>query len=184
MLVHGDVARGVLVPFQFETIHPFIDGNGRTGRALIHTVLRRGGALRNTLIPISTVFAGDTNSYLAGLTACRADPSRFDDWIIGFAYGAELAAQNAARLVNDVTALDEAIRAKLIDYRTKENLSPTSPRHDAVVLRVLDTLSTHPVLTTESVATRLGVSGTAAHRALTMLAEAKILGRMEDQAVS
>ena len=52
------VVRAAIVHAQFETIHPFTGGNGRTGRALIHTVLRRADALRNTLIPISTVFAG------------------------------------------------------------------------------------------------------------------------------
>src|SRR5690606_6335047 len=50
------VVRAAIAHAQFETIHPFIDGNGRTGRALIHTVLRRADALRNALIPISTVF--------------------------------------------------------------------------------------------------------------------------------
>ncbi|MGV9926521.1 Fic family protein [Nocardia rhamnosiphila] len=58
---------------QFETIHPFIDGDGRTGRALIHTVLRRCAALRHISIPISTVFAARTDVYPAGLTAYR-DP--------------------------------------------------------------------------------------------------------------
>ncbi|WP_231556438.1 Fic family protein [Cryobacterium sp. MLB-32] len=60
-------------------IHPFIDGNGRTGRALIHTVLHRTDALRNMLIPISTVFASNKDAYLKGLTAFRARPSRLDD---------------------------------------------------------------------------------------------------------
>src|SRR6478736_2723400 len=92
------VVRAAIAHAQFETIHPFIDGNGRTGRALIHTVLRRTDALRGILIPISTVFAGDTDAYISGLTAFRADPPRLDDWIIGFAEAAELAAANAVRL--------------------------------------------------------------------------------------
>ncbi|TAL45218.1 MAG: Fic family protein, partial [Salinibacterium sp.] len=61
------VVRAAIAHAQFETIHPFTDGNGRTGRALIHTVLRRADALRNVLIPISTVFAGNTDAYIAGL---------------------------------------------------------------------------------------------------------------------
>ena len=73
------VVRAAIVYAQFETIHPFIDGNGRTRRALIHTVLRRADAPRNTLIPISTAFAGDTDSYLAGLTGYRVDPPRLDE---------------------------------------------------------------------------------------------------------
>ncbi|MDR2114529.1 MAG: Fic family protein, partial [Bifidobacteriaceae bacterium] len=59
------VVRAAIVHAQFEAIHPFIDGNGRTGRALIHTVLRRADAMRHTLLPISTVFAGQVDSYIA-----------------------------------------------------------------------------------------------------------------------
>ena len=80
------VVRAAIAHAQFETIHPFVDGNGRTGRALIHTILRRADALRNVLIPISTVFAGDTDSYVAGLVRYRAEPPALDDWVVGFAH--------------------------------------------------------------------------------------------------
>lgn len=175
------VVRAAIAHAQFETIHPFIDGNGRTGRALIHTVLRRTDALRNTLIPISTVFAGDTDSYLAGLTAFREEPPRLDDWIIGFAQAAELAAANAVRLSDDIATLDQTVRDDLIRYRKQQGISPANPRSDAVVLRILETLATDPVLTIETAAARHSVSTAAAHRALVELAEAGILGRNKDQ---
>lgn len=175
------VVRAAVAHAQFETIHPFIDGNGRTGRALIHTVLRRADALRNTLIPISTVFAGNTDAYIAGLTGYRADPPRLDDWVIGFAHAAELAAGNAVRLSDDITTLDETIRGELIAFRREQGRLPAVPRRDAVVLRVLDTLASNPVLTTDSVVHRFGGSPAAAHRALTELGEAGILGRTKDQ---
>jgi Fic family protein len=175
------VVRAAIAHAQFETIHPFIDGNGRTGRALIHTVLRRTDALRNTLIPISTVFAGDINAYLAGLTAFRKDPPRLDDWIIGFANAAELAAANAVRLSDDIAALDDEVRDTLIHYRQEQGISPAKPRRDAVILRILDVLATEPVFTIETVAARHQVSTAAAHRALVELAEAGILGRNKDQ---
>jgi Fic family protein len=174
------VVRAAIAHAQFETIHPFIDGNGRTGRALIHTVLRRTDALRNTLIPISTVFAGETATYIAGLTAFRKDPPRLDDWIIGFARAAELAAANAVRLSSDIAALDDATQDTLIRYRQDQGISPAKPRRDAVILGILDTLATEPVLTIETVAARHDVSGAAAHRALVELAEAGILGRNKD----
>lgn len=178
---HGNpVVRAAIAHAQFETIHPFIDGNGRTGRALIHTVLRRTDALRNTLIPISTVFAGDIDAYLAGLTAFRKDPPRLDDWIIGFANAAELAAANAVRLSDDIIALDAEVRDTLVQYRQAEGVSPATPRRDAVILRILDALATEPVLTIETVAVRHRVSPAAAHRALVQLAEAGILGRNKD----
>ena len=174
------IVRAAIAHAQFETIHPFIDGNGRTGRALIHTVLRRSDALRNTLIPISTVFAGATDAYIAGLTAFREDPPRLDDWVIAFAGAAELAAVNALRLATDIAALDESTLNALISYRQEQGLSPARPRRDAVILRILEALATEPVLTVETVAARHRVSKAAAHRALLELAECGILGRNKD----
>lgn len=174
------VVRAAIAHAQFETIHPFIDGNGRTGRALIHTVLRRADALRNTTIPISTVFAGDKDRYIAGLTAFREIPARLDDWIIGFSEAAELAAGNAVRLSEDIAALDGRVRSDLIRFREDQEIKPIAPRSDAVVLKILDALPTDPVLTIDSVAARHGVSAAAAHRALVQLADAGILGRTKD----
>ncbi|MDR5698808.1 Fic family protein [Agromyces aerolatus] len=175
------VVRAAIAHAQFETIHPFIDGNGRTGRALIHTVFRRADALRNTLIPISTVFAGDTNAYIAGLTAFRADPQRLDDWVIGFAEAAELAAENAVRLAADVAQLDAVLADQLVAFRSEHGISPAHPRRDAAVRRILATLASDPVLTIDGVAARLDVTKAAAHRALVQLHDAGILGRTKDQ---
>ncbi|MFB9959788.1 Fic family protein [Agromyces bracchium] len=175
------VVRAAVAHAQFETIHPFIDGNGRTGRALIHTVLRRADALRNSLIPISTVFAGDTDRYIAGLTAYREIPSRLDDWVIGFAEAAELAAGNAVMLAADIGALDQKVREHLVRFRREQGITPANPRSDAVVLKILQALPTEPVLTIEKVAARHQVSTAAAHRALIQLADAGILGRTKNQ---
>lgn len=80
---------------QFETIHPFEDGNGRTGRALVQVILRRRG-LRPTLVPpISVVLARDKDRYLRGLTVFRED--QLPAWIELFAAATALAAHYAAR---------------------------------------------------------------------------------------
>ncbi len=175
------VVRAAIAHAHFETIHPFVDGNGRTGRALIHTVLRRADALRNVLIPISTVFAGNTDAYIAGITAYRADPPRLDDWIIAFAQATELAAGNAVRLADDVASLDAKALDDLVAFRRERSLTPAAPRRDAVILRILASLATEPVLTIDGVAQRHTVSTTAAHRALVELADAGILARTKDQ---
>ncbi len=175
------VIRAAIAHAQFETIHPFIDGNGRTGRALIHTILRRADALRNVLIPISAVFADDTDSYIAGLTAYRADPPALDDWVTGFARAVEEAAGSAVKFADDITDLDREIYDRLVAYRRGRGVNPAAPRRDAVLLRILDTLASDPVLTAESVSVRLSASPQAAHRALAELANAGILGRTKDQ---
>jgi Fic family protein len=174
------VVRAAIAHAQFETIHPFVDGNGRTGRALIHTVLRRSDAVRNVLIPISTVFAGDIASYLNGLGAYRSEPQRLDDWVTGFAQAAERAAGNAVRLAQDIAELDEELYERLVAFRRARDVRPAAPRRDAVSLRILATLASDPVLTAETVSRRLDASPQAAHRALTELAEAGILGRTKD----
>ena len=171
------VVRAAIAHAQFETIHPFIDGNGRSGRALIHTVLRRGDALRNILIPISTVFAGDTDAYIGGLSAFRDQPQRLDDWIIGFCRAAQIAADNAVRLAGDVEALDEEAHQQLVRHRADLGLTPREPRRGAVVLRILHNLAAEPVLTVESAAARHGVTPPAAHAALVELTAAGILTR-------
>ncbi|WP_327147863.1 Fic family protein [Nocardia sp. NBC_01329] len=178
---HGNpVVRAAIAHAQFETIHPFIDGNGRTGRALIHTVLRRCDALRHTLIPISTVFAARTDVYLAGLTAYRDPEPHTDEWIIGFAQAAEQGAETGVRLARDAAALDDQLLQRLVEHRRRQGTSPALPRRDAVVMKILADLSTHPVLTAESAATRYGVSAVAAHRGLTELADVGVLGRSKN----
>ncbi|MBD7958136.1 Fic family protein [Microbacterium sp. Sa4CUA7] len=174
------IVRAAIAHAQFETIHPFVDGNGRTGRALIHTVLSRTDALRNVLIPISTVFAGDTGSYIAGLTAYREIPSRLDDWVIGFSTAVERAAENAVRLSEQVEQLDVAIIDRFIQHRADEGIKPAKPRSDALVLKLLTHLAEEPVLTAAQVTQRWSASPAAAHRALTELADAGILARTKD----
>ncbi len=174
------VVRAAIAHAQFETIHPFVDGNGRTGRAFIHTVLRRAGALRNILIPISTVFAGSPNDYIGGLTAYRADPPSLDDWVIGFSVAARRAAQNSVKLADAVELVDARLAERLEAFRRSVGRNPVAPRSDSVVKRVLEGLSGTPVLTREGVAHQFECSSTAAFNALTELADAGVLSRKKD----
>ncbi len=65
------VAQAALAHAQFETIHPFVDGNGRVGRTLIHMILRARGLARRVLPPVSLVLATWADRYVAGLSATR-----------------------------------------------------------------------------------------------------------------
>ena len=128
---------------------------------------------------------GNNNTYaqdneLSWVHWDEADPPLLDEWVAGFAQAAERAAGNAVRLAEDIAALDEQVREELVAFRRERGLSPAVPRRDAAVLRILDALVSDPVLTAESVSAHLGVSPAAAHRALTELAEAGILGRAKE----
>lgn len=68
---HSPLVQAAIAHAQFETIHPFADGNGRTGRALIHIILRRRGLSPTFVPPISLVLATWTDDYISGLTAFR-----------------------------------------------------------------------------------------------------------------
>jgi Fic family protein len=109
------VIRAALAHAQFEAIRPFIDGNGRTGRALIHSVLRRADALLHILVPISTVFAAEVDSYIAGLTSYRAGDS--DAWVLGFCRATEVAASTAVRLADDLARLDDSSVERIVAFR-------------------------------------------------------------------
>lgn len=92
---------------QFETIHPFTDGNGRTGRALIPALLRRRGVTRKLSVPISAGLLGDTDRYFDALTDYRAgNPGPIVERFTA-AVGDSLS--NATQLRSDVAAVREAV---------------------------------------------------------------------------
>src|SRR5690606_24916692 len=103
--------QAALVHAQFETIHPFDDGNGRTGRALIHVVLRRRGVAPDYVPPISVVLAAARDRYIAGLTRFRGDG--VVEWIEQFAAATVHAANLARRYLGRVEALMEEWRERL-----------------------------------------------------------------------
>lgn len=175
------VVRAAIAHAQCETIHPFIDGNGRTGRAIIHTILRRADAVRNSPIPISTVFASHTANYIAGLGSYREQPPALDDWVIAFSEAIDQASGFAIALAEDIEAVDAAVFERLVAFRHAQGTRPATPRKDAAVRRILQTLASHPVLTVGSVSSRLTISEQAAHRALTELAELGVLRRTKNQ---
>ena len=87
---------------QFETIHPFDDGNGRTGRALVHVIFRRRGIAPRFLPPISVIFAGARDRYIAALSRFRFDENGVADWIEHFAAATVRAARLAQAYVTAV----------------------------------------------------------------------------------
>jgi Fic family protein len=122
---------------QFETIHPFEDGNGRTGRALVQVILRRRGLAPAFVPPVSVVLAADKERYLRGLTMFREN--RLAEWIELFAAASAQAARLATRYTERVGALQDRWRRQLGDG--------ASPRADSAAWRMISVLPAHPVIT-------------------------------------
>jgi Fic family protein len=131
------LAQAAIAHAQFETIHPFEDGNGRAGRALIHVLLRRRELAPSFVPPISVVFARKKDSYVAGLASFRED--RLDKWISSFAGAALQATLLADRYLNRVRNLQDRWRSMLRGH--------LNPRADAAAWSLIDVLPAHPVIT-------------------------------------
>lgn len=161
LLIHVAIAHA-----QFETIHPFNDGNGRTGRALVHAMLRRAGATTRTTIPVSAGLLGDTDRYFDALGAYRAgDPNPI---VERFSHAAFAAITNGRTLATDLVEVHQ---------RWTEQLAEARVRSDAAVWRVLPHLLSSPAVTSALVQERAGVSQPTADNALRLLTDLAIVSR-------
>jgi Fic family protein len=162
------VAQAAIAHAQFETIHPFGDGNGRVGRCLIHVLFRRRGLAPWYAPPISLVLGANKDAYIAGLEAFRAGEE--EQWIVQFARAVEAAAERASEFSAAVVALQEKWREQL-----------GSVRRDAAVLPLIEILPKYPVITAAVAEEELGRSRPATIAALARLEEIKALTRHRNQ---
>jgi Fic family protein len=166
------VAQAALAHAQFETIHPFVDGNGRVGRTLIHMVLRRRRLAPRVLPPVSLVLATWADRYVSGLTAMRyAGPASSAAAHEGVNHWVGLFATACRRAVDDATVFEERIRE--IERRWHERLGTVRTGSATEIL--LKKLPGAPVLTVQSAARLTGRSVQAANEAVTRLADAGVL---------
>lgn len=166
----GDFCRDLTVPplvsvavahAQFETIHPFSDGNGRTGRALAQSMLRHRGVTRNVAVPVSAGLLADVEGYHDALTAYRAGD--VDPIVASFAAASLRAVRNARQLVDDIDAIRESWDQRL------------RVRRHSNAWRLLDVLARRPVLDSATAAAELGVQQTNVYPPLRALVEAGIV---------
>jgi Fic family protein len=162
VLAHAAVAHA-----QFETIHPFPDGNGRTGRALVHALLRNKRLTRNVTVPVSAGLLTDTDAYFAALTRFRdGDPVPI---VEQFAKAAFAAIANGRLLVDDLHTIrhswDERVRA----------------RRNATAWRVADLLLRHPVVNAALIASELGIASQNTYRSFGPLLDAGVLVEFTDK---
>ena len=160
------LVQAALVHAQFETIHPFEDGNGRTGRALIHVVLNRRGVAPSYVPPISVVLAAARDRYIKGLITYRED--RLEAWIEYFAGAAATAARLASEYLEAVHALTARWRRQLAE-------SPGVPRADAAAWAIIENLPAHPLIMAPVAAAATGRSKPQIYRAFSQLEAAGVL---------
>ena len=146
---------------QFETIHPFTDGNGRTGRALVQAMLRNKGLTRQVTVPVSAGLLADTGAYFAALTNYRDGDAA--PIVERFSQATVLAIANGRQLISE-----------LREIRQNWN-SVITARSDSAVWKVADLLTRRPVVNAALLAQELGSESTNAHRYLNPLTEAGIL---------
>ncbi|WP_417217402.1 Fic family protein [Arthrobacter sp.] len=146
---------------QFETIHPFADGNGRTGRALAQSILRFRGVTRNVAVPVSAGLLADIDGYHQALTAYRAGD--ITPIIRAFANAALRAAANTRQLVDEIEDIQESWTERL------------RVRKSSNAWRLLDLVARRPVIDSATAAAELGAKQPNVYPPLKALVEAGIL---------
>lgn len=166
------VVQAAMAHAQFETIHPFVEGNGRIGRALIHLVLRRRGLAVRILPPISLILATWSDDYIAGLTAtrCTGTPTSaramasINQWVALFATACRRAIEDAETFEQRVAALQVGWRDRLGKVRANSSTE-----------LLMAALPGAPVVTVNGAAKLIGRSFQATNEAINRLVETEIL---------
>lgn len=169
---HSPLTQAAIAHAQFETIHPFADGNGRTGRALIHIILRRRSVASRFVPPVSLVLATWSGDYIAGLTDFRhggsptsaARSTGAHHWLRTFASA-------TLRSCLDATRYADRIADKQAQWR--ERLGAV--RAGSAIDLLLDTLPGTPLVTVESAGRLIQRSDRATRGAIDRLVEVGVL---------
>ena len=160
--------RAAVAHAQFETIHPYTDGNGRTGRAIIHTILRRGGTASASVVPTSSALLSDVNGYFDSLAAYRQGD--VDAYLRHFASATTRASREA-----------QILGAELKDI-SLEMHDAGAFRPDSIAATIAAGLVQQPVISaTRNAATAVGsVEPSTIYRAIESLESAGILTEITD----
>jgi Fic family protein len=145
-----------LAHYQFEAIHPFLDGNGRVGRLLITLFLIKRAILPTPLLYLSAFFEASRREYYEGLRGV-SERGAWNDWLEYFLLG-------VARMSED--ALNRAIRINEVLAQWQKKVAGDSTN---TPLRVIELLGANPFIATKLTADKLGVAFTTAQRAIERL---------------
>lgn len=177
--LHGNdglppLVRAGLAHAQFETIHPYLDGNGRIGRLLIALLLEHWGLLKSPLLYLSLFFKRHREEYYRRMNAIRLDGD-FEGWTDFFLDGVAAIADEATETARDLFAIVAADRAKIL----------AAEAASVAILRLFEALPRHPVVTVASAMRLIGATKPTAIRAIDALEAAGVLeettGRKRDR---
>lgn len=164
------LVRVALVHVQFETIHPFLDGNGRIGRLLIAALLEQWGLLREPLVYLSGYLKRHQAEYHRRLSAVRTEGD-WEGWVGFFLDGVETAATDAERGIVAMASLINVDRKRLL----------AAPRVGAVALRLFELLPLMPRFTIEQVRQKLDTTFPTATAAVKRLQDLGLLSELTGQ---
>jgi Fic family protein len=162
------LAQVAIAHAQFETIHPFPDGNGRTGRAVVQAMLRHAEVTKNITVPVSAGLLHDVDGYYDALDSYRRGD--FRPIIAAFARAAGYAVTNGRQLVRDIAGIEAEWEEKMVGLRS-----------DATARRVAMLAIAHPVLNYETVTQELSIAPTTTFRALETLTDRGVLRAANSQ---
>ena len=158
------IAKAAIFHAQFETIHPFTDGNGRTGRALLHRILARDEVLLHAMLPVSAGLLHDVERYMGALDTYH--DGAVEPMIECLADALELAAVIGSRIASDVDGV-------LAEWASENTDRAGSASHRLPALLV-----EQPVVDIAFVALRLGITDRAARNLVEVACERGILAKM------
>jgi Fic family protein len=167
--LHADDAlpplvRAGLLHVQFETIHPYLDGNGRIGRLLVTLLLEHWKLLTKPILYLSLFFKRHREDYYRRLNAVRIDGD-WEGWLDFFLDGVATIADEAVASARELFALVAADRARVL---TLDGMS-------VVALRLFELLPRHPVVSVASVMKLVETTKPTAGRAIDLLVAAGVL---------
>lgn len=162
------VVQAALAHYQFETLHPYSDGNGRLGRLLVIVQLLRGAVIREPLLVVSPWFEARRRAYQEHLLELSVTGD-WDPWVAFFAEGVAASAVESRRKVERLVALQQELQARV-----------RSAHKRGTAERLAADLIGLPILTIRMVADRYGVTRQGAANAIGALVEIGILERFGD----
>lgn len=148
------IAKMCIAHAQFETIHPYVDGNGRVGRSLVHGYMTRSGLVDGTVLPWSSVLKTRSDAYIAALNAFRYESDAPEDKSRAYS---DLVDVLSASLMDSV-GLAQQMHDELIGMESSWRRTLSAYRSDNSIHRCIDVILESPVITPQILQKELNVS--------------------------